>query len=63
MLFEIIYSCWFGLAIVGFAFPLLSGPPRLVMRAARTHTAEAQFVDQDEDQDEDAAPRTIPSLI
>ena len=57
MLFEIVYSCWFGLAVVGFILPLLSPPPRLVMRAARTRPVDVYFVD------DDAAPKTIPSLV
>jgi hypothetical protein len=57
MLFEILYSCWFGLAVVGFILPLLSPPPRLVTRAARTRVVGAHF------DDEDAAPKTIPSLV
>ena len=57
MFFEILCSCWFGLAVVGFILPLLSPTPRLVMRAARTRTVDAHFVD------DDAAPKTVPSLV
>jgi hypothetical protein len=58
MLFEIIYSCWFGLAVVGFVLPLLSPPPRLAMRALRTRATDVQF-----DDEESVGPRTMPSLF
>jgi len=58
MLFEILYSCWFGLAVVGFILPLLSPPPRLVMKAARARTTDVQF-----DDEESVGPPTMPSLV
>jgi hypothetical protein len=58
MLFEILYSCWFGLAVVGFMLPLLSPPPRLVMKVARAHTTDVHF-----DDEESVGPQTMPSLV
>lgn len=58
MLFEILYSCWFGLAVVGFILPLLSSPPRLVMKAVEGHTTDVQF-----DDEESVGPQTMPSLV